>query len=171
MYKIGFGGGCHWCTEAVFQFLKGVTKVEQGWISSKKPNDYFSEAILLEYNPNEIDLDTLVAIHLHTHSSTANHSMRVKYRSAVYFFTPKQEGQLSTIMKKIQQDFDQKIITSLLPFKEFKINKEQYRNYYEKNKENSFCKLYIHPKLKILLSQFSKNTTNNLKQELPVSEN
>ena len=84
MHKIGFGGGCHWCTEAVFQFLKGVTKVDQGWISSKEPNAYFSEAILLEYNPQLISLETLVSIHLHTHSSTANHSMRVKYRSAVY---------------------------------------------------------------------------------------
>ncbi|MFV8270119.1 peptide-methionine (S)-S-oxide reductase [Flavobacterium sp. GT2N3] len=54
--KVGFGGGCHWCTEAYFQSLKGVEIVEQGWISSKFPEDIFSEAVIVHYNPSVIPL-------------------------------------------------------------------------------------------------------------------
>ena len=63
--KIGFGGGCHWCTEAVFQSLKGVLKVEQGWVSSTKENDAFSEAVIVHFNYNIISIKELTEIHLH----------------------------------------------------------------------------------------------------------
>ena len=64
LIKIGLGGGCHWCTEAVFQSLKGVARVQQGWIASEGENTAFSEAIIVKYDPKTIDLKTLVAIHL-----------------------------------------------------------------------------------------------------------
>ncbi|MEM9997414.1 MAG: peptide-methionine (S)-S-oxide reductase, partial [Bacteroidota bacterium] len=83
---VGFGGGCHWCTEAVFQALNGVDKVEQGWIRSEVPHEAESEAVLVHVRPDAIDLQTLIEVHLLTHASTAPHSMREKYRSAVYTF-------------------------------------------------------------------------------------
>ncbi|WP_282180204.1 peptide-methionine (S)-S-oxide reductase [Maribacter stanieri] len=89
LYKVGFGGGCHWCTEAVFMFLRGVTKVAQGFISPKENIEDFSEAVIVHFNPNIIALEDLVAIHLDTHRSTQNHSMRNKYRSGIYFFEKK----------------------------------------------------------------------------------
>jgi peptide-methionine (S)-S-oxide reductase len=79
LQKIGFGGGCHWCTEAYFQSLTGVDKVEQGWISSTAPDDTFSEAVIVYYNPAIIPLKILIAVHLHTHAATKNHSFRKKY--------------------------------------------------------------------------------------------
>jgi len=72
--KIGFGGGCHWCTEAYFQSLKGVEEVEQGWISAVTPNEAFSEAVIVHYDEHVIALNILISIHLHTHASTKNHS-------------------------------------------------------------------------------------------------
>ncbi|WP_317040044.1 peptide-methionine (S)-S-oxide reductase [Flavobacterium tructae] len=86
MNTIGFGGGCHWCTEAVFDFFKGVTNVQQGWIKSEAPDDTFSEAVLVDFDSRIIPLEVLIEAHLITHSSTSNHSMREKYRSAIYFF-------------------------------------------------------------------------------------
>jgi peptide-methionine (S)-S-oxide reductase len=89
--KIAFGGGCHWCTEAVFQTLIGVEKVEQGWISSIEKNNTFSEAVIVHFNIEKIDLKTLIEVHLLTHKSTSNHSMIKKYRSSIYYFSNQQK--------------------------------------------------------------------------------
>jgi len=154
--KIGFGGGCHWCTEAVFQVLKGVEKVEQGWVASEGDQNYFSEAIIVHFNPNEIHLKVLLEVHLRTHKSTSIHSMRKKYRSAVYSYDSNQKLVIMSIMDELQKDFDEQIITEIISFKAFKASREAIQNYYVKNPKKPFCKRYIDPKLKMLLSKFSK---------------
>ncbi len=123
MEKVGFGGGCHWCTEAVFSHLKGVNKVEQGWISSTlKEAETFSEAVIVHFDKNIIPLEVLVEIHLFTHSSTSNHSMREKYRSAIYSFNDTQTKTLKAIMIEKQKLFSKPIITQVYLFKSFKLN-------------------------------------------------
>ncbi len=84
MQRVGFGGGCHWCTEAVFQSLRGVESVEQGWIKSDPPFDTFSEAVIVAFDTLVISLEVLIDVHLRTHASQVDHSFRSKYRSAVY---------------------------------------------------------------------------------------
>ena len=153
--KIGFGGGCHWCTEAVFQALIGVEKVEQGWISSVTPFDTFSEAVIVHYNET-IPLEVLIEIHLLTHSSTAQHSMRDKYRSAIYFFKDEEQNDIQLILDHLINVNKQKYITQILPFAAFRENKESQLNYYQKNKEGQFCQNYIHPKLALIRSKFGK---------------
>jgi len=153
--KIGFGGGCHWCTEAYFQCLKGVAKVEQGWISSIAPNDSFSEAVIVHYDPAVISLKVLTAIHLHTHACTKMHRFRKKYRSAVYVF----DGEIAESRKNIlecQPDFTEPIITEVLPFDEFRLNTEQQQDYYKKNKNGVFCQRYISPKLQLIEREYSR---------------
>ena len=156
MQKVAFGGGCHWCTEAVFQSLKGVDKVEQGWISSTyhdscKP----SEAVIVYHDSSLIPLDILIEIHLHTHRATSNHSMRTKYRSAVYTFTASQHKEVESILEEKKSLFDKPIVTKAYPFKSFELNQEKYLNYYQKNPKKPFCVTYIEPKLKMLLERFS----------------
>ncbi|WP_308990969.1 peptide-methionine (S)-S-oxide reductase [Mariniflexile litorale] len=156
--KIALGGGCHWCTEAVFQSLLGVEKVEQGYIASVDENSNFSEAVIIHFNSELISLETLIEIHLYTHKSTSNHSMRTKYRSAIYVFSGLQKLQSETIIKNFKKDFDNKLITQIYPFHSFKASRESIQNYYQKNPEKPFCKTFINPKLKLLLNQFSKHT-------------
>ena len=151
---IGFGGGCHWCTEAVFQSLLGVKKTEQGWIASESPDDYFSEAVIVHYNAQIIQLDHLIRAHLHTHSSMSKHSMRKKYRSAVYFFQASDEEHAQQIISKAQLDFPDPIVTRVLAFKRFKPSPEQYQNYYRKNSNRPFCQTYITPKFQTLMKNF-----------------
>ncbi|ARV15393.1 peptide-methionine (S)-S-oxide reductase [Polaribacter sp. SA4-12] len=160
--KIAFGGGCHWCTEAVFQTLIGVEKVEQGWVSSTEENSNFSEAVIVHFNIKKIDLETLIEIHLLTHKSTSNHSMRSKYRSAVYYFSQHQKDDILKIVDKLQLGFDNKIITKTLDFKGFKASTEEFQNYYQANPNKPFCKNYINPKLKFLITEFS-NQVNQRK--------
>jgi peptide-methionine (S)-S-oxide reductase len=154
--KIAFGGGCYWCTEAVFQYLIGVEKVAQGFISSEGKNKAFSEAVIVYFN-QKISLKSLIEIHLYTHKSTVKHSMRDKYRSAIYYFTEEQEKESQHILTTLQIDFDTQIITQILPFKDFKPSIEASQNYYIKNSQKPFCKKYIHPKLDLLLRKFSSH--------------
>ncbi|MDO5968537.1 peptide-methionine (S)-S-oxide reductase [Flavivirga aquimarina] len=153
--KIALGGGCHWCTEAVFQSLKGVIKVEQGYVASVEENSSFSEAVIVHFNTENIALKTLIEIHLHTHKSTSNHSMRSKYRSAVYVFSEEQKRVSEYIIKYFQKDFGHKLITKVYPFQSFKASREAIQNYYQKNPNKPFCKTFIDPKLKYLLQKFS----------------
>ncbi len=156
--KIAFGGGCHWCTEAVFLSLKGVQRVKQGWIASHPPNDAFSEAVTVIYNPEIITLDDLIAVHLCTHASTSNHSMRHKYRSAVYWFDAKEDAIIKEIIHGLQPKFNEPIITQVLPFVDFKASLPEHLNYYYTNPEKPFCTVYIHPKLELLKNKFAHLT-------------
>ena len=155
--KIALGGGCHWCTEAVFQALKGVEKVEQGYVASTYEHSSFSEAVIVHFDSEKIPLERLVEIHLYTHNSTSNHSMRSKYRSAVYFYNFGQKAEAEKALKNLQRAFSEKIITKVYPFGSFEPSREEIRNYYFKNPEKPFCKTYIDPKLKLLLQHFSED--------------
>lgn len=155
--KIAFGGGCHWCTEAVFQSLLGVEKVEQGWVSSIEKNDTFSEAVIVHFNEEKINLKTLIEIHLLTHKSTSNHSMRNKYRSAIYYFSENQKRKCEITIDDLKSKFENKIITQVLKFHQFKPSSDDFQNYYQSNPEKPFCQNYINPKLKLLLKKFSKH--------------
>lgn len=148
--RTGLGGGCHWCTEAVFQSLKGVEKVEQGYIASNEDAYPFSEAVVVHYDPEIIDLKDLIEIHLYTHQSTSTHSFRGKYRSAIYFFKAEEKAVYRDILDALQKESNEKIITRILPFQEFKASRESLLNYYKKDPEKPFCKKYIHPKLELL---------------------
>lgn len=153
--KIGLGGGCHWCTEAVFQAVEGVVQVEQGYVSSDTPADSLSEAVIVHYFPKKVNLERLLEIHLHTHNSTSNHSFREKYRSAVYCFSAEDEEEAKDILEKLQKDFEENLVTEVLPFREFKASRESIQNYYKKNPNAPFCTKYITPKLLYLKNNFS----------------
>lgn len=152
--KIGFGGGCHWCTEAVFQALHGVIEVEQGWIASFAANSAFSEAVIVHYNEADISLTHLIEIHLNTHKSSSNHSMRKKYRSAVYTFSTLQEEQAKAVISSFQPEFENKLITEVQPFKSFRPSPVAIQDYYKKNPSKPFCTKYIDPKLNVIADQF-----------------
>lgn len=155
MQKIGFGGGCHWCTEAIFDALKGVRQVEQGWITSSRPNATTpSEAVIVHYDEKKISLDILTEIHLFTHNSTSNHTFRDKYRSAIYTFSDEQEVKTQNILKQMQKLFEKPLVTKVYPFDTFRLNEEQYLNYYKSNPEKPFCQVRIKPKLRILMKKY-----------------
>ena len=161
MQKIAFGGGCHWCTEAIFESLRGVSKVEQGWVNSThKDVQSFSEAVIVHFDENSIPLDILIEIHLLTHNATSNHSMREKYRSAIYTFSKEQEKISQIILKEKQKLFDKPLITKVYPFQSFKLNKEKFLHYYKSNPDKPFCKSYIEPKLGLILEKHKNYGTN-----------
>ncbi len=168
--KIALGGGCHWCTEAVFQSVKGVEKVEQGYVASVDEHASLSEAVIVHFNSNSVNLNVLIKIHLLTHKSTSNHTMRDKYRSAVYTFSDVQHQEVEKLIYDFQLEFNQKIVTQVLPFSKFESSREAIQNYYKKNPEKPFCETFINPKLKLLLQQFSVYTDTDTLKHLQVNE-
>jgi peptide-methionine (S)-S-oxide reductase len=153
--QIGFGGSCHWCTEAIFLSLKGVNEVKQGWIASDGINTSFSEGVIVVYDPEVISLETLIEIHLYTHSCTSNHSMRSKYRSAVYTFNKEQRQISLSVIQTLEKEFSGAIITQVLTCEGFKLNTEDFLNYYYSNPEKPFCENIVNPKLRLLMRQFA----------------
>lgn len=153
---IGFGGGCHWCTEAVFTALRGVSEVDQGFIKSNPPADSFSEAIRLRFDSELIPETALIEVHLRTHASTSKHSFREKYRSAVYVYDDAQRCRVAQALQVLQNKFSAPLVTQVLPFVEFRFSDERYHQYYEKQTSAQFCRRYIDPKLDMLKAEYKE---------------
>ncbi len=152
--RIGFGGGCHWCTEAVFQALRGVGQVEQGFIRSTPTDDDWSEAVIVHFDPDLIGLDILTEVHLRTHSSNGEHGLRRKYRSAVYVTDGKQRARVRELLESLRQQ-DLGRVTRILELKDFRLSEERYRDYYLRNPDAAFCQRFIDPKLDLIRRQFA----------------
>lgn len=154
---VGFGGGCHWCTEAVFQSLRGVERVEQGWICSAPPDAAESEAVRVAFRPDEIGLDVLIEIHLRTHSSASDHSMRAKYRSAVYTTGDAQHRAAERILAQRSAADGTDYVTRALPLVGFRLNQENLLDYYRTRPDAPFCTAYIDPKLAMLRERYAEH--------------
>jgi peptide-methionine (S)-S-oxide reductase len=152
--RIALGGGCHWCTEGVFATLRGVVRVEQGWVSAPPPDAEFSEAVIVHYDPEQVSLKALLAVHLHTHSATSDHALRTRYRSAVYVFAAADRMICQAILDKLAVDFDRPLLTRVLDFVDFRPSLPEHQNYYYSDPERPFCQTYIKPKLDLLVERF-----------------
>lgn len=168
--KIGLGGGCHWCTEGVFSSIKGVVKVEQGWISATDMPERFSEAVIVHFNPNIISQHDIIEIHLITHSSASGHHLREKYRSAIYVFSKVQFSEAKQFLENFKEKHQLNIITETLHFYAFKMNTPEYLNYFFKQTDAPFCKRYIHPKLTLLSKNYNQHLDLEKLPEFRITE-
>ncbi len=155
MAKAGFGGGCHWCTEGVFQALRGVAQVDQGFVQSDAPADVWSEGVVITFDPSIIPLASLAEVHLRTHSATRARSPRSKYRSAIYIFEEDQRAEAEEAILRFAEASGRQAHTLVLPFRGFRASDERYRNYYRTDPDRPFCRRYIDPKLDLIRREFS----------------
>lgn len=157
MAKAGFGGGCHWCTEGVFQALRGVAQVDQGFVQSDAPTDTWSEGVIVTFDPSIIPLATLCEVHLRTHSATRARSPRSKYRSAIYIFDDSQRHEAERAIRTFAEESGKAVHTLVLPFRNFRASDERYHNYYRTDPSRPFCRRYIDPKLDHIRRHFSEH--------------
>lgn len=160
--KITFGGGCFWCTEAIFQQLKGVKKVESGYSGGKIDNPTYrqvcsgltghAEVIELTYDPREISYEELLKIHLTTHDPTTLNRQGAdrgtQYRSVIFYRDEEEQKAASNVIEEVQAAFEQPIVTELAPFDQFYRAEEYHQNYYASNPNKAYCQTVINPKLK-----------------------
>ena len=153
------GGGCHWCTEAVFDHLRGVSHVEQGFARSDPPADSWSEAARVTFDPAVIPMRVLIDIHLRTHAATSDHSMRGTYRSAVYVGDDGAEARAA--LAALQAGFDAPLVTQVLPLRGFRLNDARFLAYYRTDPQRPFCRAYIDPKLAMLRREYEEHYDEN----------
>ncbi|KQO09349.1 peptide-methionine (S)-S-oxide reductase [Sphingomonas sp. Leaf242] len=155
MEKIGFGGGCHWCTEGVFQALKGVYQVDQGFIQSEAPWDTWAEGVLVSFDPTAISLATLAEVHLRTHSANGTYSPGGRYRSAIYVVDAEQRETAARTIARFATESGNGPRTLVLQFVGFRPSEARYQNYYQNDPGRPFCRRYIDPKLDYIRHHFA----------------
>lgn len=169
--KTIFAGGCFWCTEAVFQNLKGVEKVTSGYIGGTIDNPSYdqvsigktghAEAIEIEFDPGQVSFRDLVYVFFYTHNPTTLNQqgadVGTQYRSAIFYFTDEQKQIIESVIKELENEmvFDGPIVTEIKPTTEFFPAESYHQNYFAENQEKPYCQIVIFPKIEKLKSKFS----------------
>ncbi|MFD2873543.1 peptide-methionine (S)-S-oxide reductase MsrA [Mucilaginibacter ximonensis] len=176
--KITLGGGCFWCTEAVFQTLKGVQSVTSGYMGGKTKNPTYeqictgatghAEVIEITYDADLLNLDELLLIFFKTHDPTTlnrqGNDVGTQYRSVIFYETPDQKEKAEAMIKRLtdEQVFDKPIVTEISPASEFYKAEDYHQNYFMDNSMKPYCAFVIQPKL----NKFAKEFTDKIKPEL-----
>ena len=158
-----FGAGCYWCTEAQFQQLKGVEKVESGFSGGQVDNPTYkqvcsgntghAEVCNITYNPSEISFDELLAAFWTCHDPTTmnrqGNDVGTQYRSVIFYHNDEQKLKAESYKKKLNDEkaFDKPVVTEIAPFKVFYKAEDYHQNYYNENGDQPYCHFVIGPKV------------------------
>lgn len=174
-----FAGGCFWCTEAIFKRLKGVLKVTSGYTGGDVENPNYSlvseggtnhaEAVQIEFDPQVISYERLLDIFWATHNPTTLNrqgaDIGTQYRSSIFYHDDSQREKAENSKEKLDNSgkFRDKIVTEIVPFKNFYGAENYHQNYYERNQDAPYCSLVINPKIEKLIRDFNENLKEEYK--------
>ncbi len=167
-----FGNGCFWCTEAIFQNLKGVYQVESGYTGGKVKNPTYkevcsgltghAEAIQFQFDPAEISFAELLEIFWQTHDPTTLNrqgaDVGTQYRSAVFYHNDEQKRLAEEYKKRLDESgaFNDPIVTEITPASVFYKAENYHQNYYNLNGSAPYCSYVIKPKLEKFKKAFAE---------------
>jgi len=159
-----FGGGCFWCTEALFASLPGVLRVVSGYAGGHTADpDYeqvcsgrtgHAEVVQVSFDPSVVSYADLLAVHLASHDPTtlnaqgADHG--TQYRSIILPASDAQQATAREVLAAMASQFDTPIVTEVRPLETFYPAEEHHQDYYRRNAEGGYCRAVIAPKLKKL---------------------
>ena len=169
--ELVLAGGCFWCTEAVFEELKGVHSVVSGYAGGSKDNaDYrtvsrgrtrHAEAIQITYDPKIISYGTLLRVffsvaHDPTQKNRQGPDVGTQYRSAIFYANDEQKKVAQAYIKQLDESkaFDKPIATALVPFKAFYRGEDKHQDYVKRNPNDRYVRKYSLPKVKKLREVF-----------------
>ena len=164
-------GGCFWCTEAVFQRLKGVSAVMPGYAGGAMDNPSYedvsrgttdhAEVARITYDPEVIKYRDLLEVFFATHDPTTmnrqGNDVGTQYRSAIFYENEKQRNEAETIVRELSDSnsFGKKIVTEVKKLDKFFPAENYHRNYYNQNEGQPYCQFVIAPKLKKFKEKFT----------------
>ena len=165
-----FAGGCFWCTEAVFQKLRGVSKVVPGYTGGHVPNPTYNdvcsgmtghaEAIQVTYDPGVISYEQLLEVFFELHDPTTlnrqDADVGTQYRSAVYYENEVQKQAIDQAIERVNTSgkYPGPVVTEVSPLSEFYVAEDYHHNFYEDNKTYPYCAIVINPKITKLYKNF-----------------
>ena len=171
-----FAGGCFWCTESIFQRIRGVLKVIPGYMGGniKNPgyrevcngNTGHTETVKIIYDQDLVNYGDLLEIFFMTHDPTTinrqGNDVGTQYRSAIFYNNLEEKNQVEQFIQQLQIEgvFDNPIVTEInseCPFYEAEI---EHHDYYNQNKDQPYCQFVISPKIQNL-NQFLINILYN----------
>ena len=166
-----FGGGCFWCTEAVFDELRGVKSVASGYAGGSTKNPTYeevcggrtghAEVIKIEFDPGEIAFKDLLTVFFATHDPTTlnrqGNDVGTQYRSAIFYANEEQKREAEAFIKELNDSkaFGKSVVTTLEPLGEFYEAEDYHQKYYANNPYQPYCQYMIPPKLQKLHKQFT----------------
>lgn len=165
-----FGGGCFWCTETIFQRVKGVEEVLPGYMGGQRENPTYeqvcagatghAEVIHIKYDENQVSFDELLGIFFKTHDPTTlnrqGNDVGTQYRSVVFCHDQDQMEAVNKMISSLteQQVFDTPIVTEVTPAVIFYPAEDYHQNYFNNNPQNPYCAAVIAPKLSKFLGSY-----------------
>ena len=168
---IVFGGGCFWCTEAIFKLIHGVISVLPGYAGGTTVNPTYNqvctgitghvEVVQLIYYPNLVKLEDLLTIFFASHDGTSlnkqDNDIGTQYRSVIFYTTDKQKNIVEKFIKNLNDSslMGKSIITEIKQLNKFYLAEDYHTNYFIKNKEKAYCQIVINPKLEKIQSKYS----------------
>jgi peptide-methionine (S)-S-oxide reductase len=171
-----FGTGCFWCTEAVFQELKGVIKVTSGYSGGQVPHPSYeevcsgstghAECLQIVYDPAVISFDELLEVFWESHDPTTlnrqGNDVGTQYRSAIFYHNEEQKEKAEHYKAELIRNkaYDKPIVTEITPFKVFYPAENYHQDYYNLHGTQPYCRLVIRPKLE----KFEKVFKDKLKK-------
>lgn len=172
-YEIAtLGEGCFWCSEAIFQRIKGVIKVESGYSGGNVPNPSYeavcsgktrhAEVVQITFDPSIISYRELLEIFFNTHDPTTLNrqgaDVGTQYRSVIFYHNEEQKKIAEDIKEKLNDSkiWENPIVTEISPFKNFYKAEDYHQNYYNHNPYQPYCSFVISPKLEKLKKFFSE---------------
>lgn len=178
-----FGGGCFWCTEAVFNMLRGVITVLPGYAGGTKENPTYedvssgttghAEVIHILYNPSEVSYRDLLTVFFGSHDPTTLNKqgadVGTQYRSAVFTTSDAQKAEAEAFIKELNDSNAQgdPVVTEVSPLQKFYPAENYHHDYYANNKDAGYCQIVINPKLEKVQHQFA----SLLKDEAKLKQN
>jgi len=167
-----FGSGCFWCTEAVFDRLRGVKSVVSGYSGGTVENPTYeqvcggntghAEVIHIEYDPAEISYTDLLRVFWETHDPTTlnrqGHDVGTQYRSVVFYHNDRQRKLAEEYKRQLDAagTFAAPIVTEIAPFTKFYPAEKYHQDYYAQNPEQRYCQYVIRPKVEKFRQEFSE---------------
>lgn len=163
-------GGCFWCTEAVFNRLKGVISVVSGYAASKVPNPSYqqvcsgktgaAEAIQVTYDPALISYSTILEVFWHMHDPTTlnrqGNDVGTQYRSAIYYHNEEQHQAALASKAELEQShlYKKPVVTEITAFSNFYPAEDYHKDYYDRNRAQPYCMFVIDPKIQKLMKTY-----------------